>query len=169
MSPACRCHWIADWMTAMTTHRTESWQQDHWGYVMGMQPSMSGFLMTCHHPPWCRILPLIQRGTPATDVRVASFPQLICKEPQGTMTEPNWPGRSTRACLTKNWGVARRAYPFPIYQTVINSCWSLGFLIFILFLYFYVKIINCIVSWVWCMKMNTLGHIMFRKDILFKM
>ena len=47
------------------------------------------FLMTCHHLPGCRILPLNQRGTPAANVRVAYFPQPIYKEPQGTMTEPN--------------------------------------------------------------------------------
>ena len=103
-SPACRCHEILDWMTTTTTHGTESWHQDHWGYVTGMYPSMSSFLMTCHHPPWCGILPLIQRGTPTANVRVALFPQLIYEEPQGTTIEPNWPRRGTRACLTKNGG-----------------------------------------------------------------
>ena len=76
-------------MTAMTTHRTESWQQDHWGYVTGMQPSVSSFSMNNHRLTGHGILSIIQGGTPAADVRVALFPQLIYKEQQGTTTEPN--------------------------------------------------------------------------------
>ena len=100
--------------------------------------------------------------------RVALFPQLIYKEPQGTMTEPNQLQIGTTVDLTEKWGVASRAYPFPIYQTVIYSCWGFGFLIFILSLYFCIRIINCIVSHVWSVKMSTNGHLTFRKNISFK-
>ena len=110
------------------------------------------FSMTNFHLTWCRILSLIQGGTPAAKIRVALYPQLIYEEPQGTMTEPNQLGRGMKVCLNKV-GNANRAYPsqftrlwqtvvevlrflifttgipFPIHQTAINSCW--GFEIFI--------------------------------------
>ena len=64
----------SDWMIAMTTHRTESWLQDHRGYVTGKCPPVSRFSTTYHHLPWHRMLPLIWRRKLAASWRVASYP-----------------------------------------------------------------------------------------------
>ena len=56
------------------------------GMKMGMHPSMSSSLMTHHHLPWHGILPWNCRGTPAANIRVDLFPQLIHKEPQLNQT-----------------------------------------------------------------------------------
>ena len=104
------------------------------GYEMGVHPSMSSFFVIHHHLPWCRILPLNCRGTPAANIRVASFPHLIHeepKEPQRTTAELNQLDLGMRACLNKKWGVACREYPFPIYQTEIDRYWDFKVLIFI--------------------------------------
>ena len=60
------------------------------------------------------------------------------------MTEPNQLEVGMRACLVK-MGVASGACPFPIYWTVIDSCWSILFLIFISILYLCIKIINSLI------------------------
>ena len=151
MSSAHRCHQIVDWTTATTTHRTELWQQDHCGYVMGMYPSKSGFSITYHHLLWHRILPLNWRETPTTNIRVAYFHQPIYKALQGTMTEPNQLEVGMRACL-KNGGISSRVYPFPIHQTVIDICWDYQFINFwtVLFIMvFCVKIIIVCDMWKW--------------------
>ena len=83
------------------------------GYEMGMHPSMSSFLMIHHHLPCCRKLLLNCRRTPATNIRVASFPHLIheeLKEPQITTAEPNQLDLGMRACLNKKEGEAHREY-----------------------------------------------------------
>ena len=85
---AHRCHQIVHWtwlpqLLTELSHGSKTTGR----FEMGMYPSMSSSLLTCHcHLPWCRILPLNHRGTPATDTRVALFPHPIM---QGTMTEPN--------------------------------------------------------------------------------
>ena len=152
MSPACRCHWIADWKTAMTTQRTESEQQDHWGYATGIHPFLSSSLMTCHHLSWYGILPLNWRGCPAADVmwlislnpstRNCDWTKLIRGRHEGM------PG--------KHGEVASRVYPLPIHQTVIDSCWVLRLPIFnfhttlfiMVFLYKYHDYIVCD-TWKW--------------------
>ena len=110
----CMCIWQGD--RCISAHRchSDSGLDDHHNYsqnwitiarAMGVrnryvQTSMSSSLMTCHHLPWCRILPLNPRGTPCChDRRVALF---LSTHLQGTTTEPNWLGVCRRACLSKN-------------------------------------------------------------------
>ena len=67
-------------MTTTTTHRTESWQQDHLGYVTGVHPSVSSFMLIFCHLPQHGILPLIWKGSPVT-AEVALFHELIYGKP----------------------------------------------------------------------------------------
>ena len=66
--------------------------------------------------------PTPSRRDPATDTRVAIFPQPLNKEPQRTTAEPNRLDIGMRVYLQK-WGVALREYPSPNYWTMIDCCW----------------------------------------------
>ena len=90
-----------------------------WGCVMGMHPSMSSFLPIGCHLPWCRILPLIWKGTPVT-TGVALFHELIYREPWTTTS--GWSQLGMRTCLNKSGGSQKS--PSPLSWTEMDRCWS---------------------------------------------
>ena len=114
---ACGCHWIADWMTAMTTHMELSHSSKTIGGMKWIcTPLCQVSSMICHHLPWCRILLLNHRGTSATNTKGGFIPSPYQRKnhkyPQ--LYQTNETQAWGHALTQKQGEVTHREYPFPI-------------------------------------------------------
>ena len=121
----------ADWATATTTHRTESWLQDHRGMEWVSNPP-------CQDSPWPIIIYLDMESSHSFEEglqlqwRVALYPRFPKQEEMSTLTTVPDQMRPKHEGMPKQRGVASKEYPSPDSpdcnrQLLKHSCWNSKF------------------------------------------